>query len=289
MNRFVSIFEIIFKLLIVTCIPVFSNTQTANFTKLVSELGKSKRFEFEFIGRGSSTSETYLKYKTLLGIADTGQLLTLINNSNPIIRCYAAFGLIDKKYSKIDKVFEMVIKHDAYIESQRVDLIDKSPLSELVYYRYLNSVPRKSRPKDSVLFLIDSMILTSCCNNNQLIFAALDNRIFPKRMISTIENLADTKLNIHAINYLAKWNRAEYSAKIDSLIILHLQSTKIHSLGSSGFYNEIAVLIELDRALGLNHKSFLIQKMKSDNFWEIERERFIYLLYSYSISEDDLK
>lgn len=97
--------------------------------------------------------------------ASEAQLLELTNHTDPIVRGYAIWGLIDKGHMSIIEVFKSLASDTTMVKTRSRDLLDMEPLSFLLYQRVrMNMFYSKRRGIDSlqnrkILWKLDSLML----------------------------------------------------------------------------------------------------------------------------------
>jgi hypothetical protein len=269
------------------CLFIFSGfSYSQSVDEIVKQFISTNEVQYEHIGFGSTKSKLYQDYLTLTQIADNNELIKLTNHNNAIVRCYAGWALIDRKYSRLDSIYHSFLNNDAKVTTYSIDIKGNDNISSEFYHRYWNSLDFKDKAKDSVLFKLDSLTLYNANSDWLLILRALNNRIYPKSYNKQIEFLAFEKNNRQAIFYLSNWYKADYVEKLKPTLIKYLQKTDFKNVGITPYYQ---VIEELLRYKDEEIEPIIVEKLRKDKHWELKRQRFINLLHDYSIYEYDLQ
>ena len=262
----------------------FSYSQSVD--EIVKRFVSTNEVQYEHIGFGSTNSKLYQDYLTFTKLADNKELIKLTNHNNAVVRCYAGWALIDRKYSRLDSIYQSFLNNDAEVTTYSIDIKDNDKISSEFYHRYWNSLDFKDKAKDSVLFKLDSLTLYNSKSDWLLILRALENRIYPKSYNKQIEYLAFEKNNRDAIFYLSNWYKAEYVDKLKPALIKYLQTTDFKDVGTTPYYQVIEELLKLkDEEI----EQIIVEKLRKDKHWEFDKQRFVNLLHDNSIYESDLQ
>jgi hypothetical protein len=263
--------------ILITLKSLYSKT----IDEIVNGFISAKMVQYEHIGRGSTKSELYQDYKLLVEMASVEKLLELSTHENPIVRCYAGWGLIDKKYENLESVFEDFLNNDAKILTQRNDILDDDKLSDEFYHRYWNFVENKS--EDKMLFNLDSIILSNQNADWLLISRALENRIYPRSYHKQIEHLAFDQHDFSALFYLSNWYKAEYKEQLKIGLVEYLKSTNFKDVGVTPYFQ---VINELFKFNDKEIEKIIVDKLRKDTQWKFEKQRFLDLLNDNSLYEE---
>lgn len=274
----------IFTLIYFLILSGFSYSQSVD--EIVKRFVSTNEVQYEYIGFGSTNSKLYQDYLTLTKIADNKELIKLTNHNNAVVRCYAGWALIDRKYSRLDSIYQSFLNSDAEVTTYSIDIKDIDKISREFYHRYWNSLDFKDKAKDLVLFKLDSLTLYNSNSDWLLILRALENRIFPKSYNKQIEFLAFEKNNREAIFYLSNWYKAKYVDKLKPALIKYLQTTDFKDVGTTPYYQVIEELLKFkDEEI----EQIIVEKLRKDKHWEFDKQRFVNLLHDNSIYESDLQ
>lgn len=274
----------IFTLMCFSIFSVFSYSQSVD--EIVKRFISTNEVQYEYIGFGSTKSKLYKDYLTLAKNANNNELVKLTNHNNAVVRCYAGWALIDRKYSRLDSIYQSFLNNDAEVITYSIDLKGNDNISTVFYHRYWNSLEFKAKTKDSVLLKLDSLTLYNENSYWLLILRALENRVYPKSYNRQIEYLAFDKNNIDAILYLSNWYKAEYVDRLKPALIQYPQKTDFKNVGTTSYYRVIDELLKFkDEEIVL----IIVEKLRRDKHWEFEKQRFVKLLLDYGIYESDLQ
>jgi hypothetical protein len=274
----------IFTLIWFLILSGFSYSQSVD--EIVKQFISTNEVQYEHIGFGSTKSKLYHDYLTLTQIADNNELIKLTNHNNAVVRCYAGWALIDRKYFRLDSIYQSFLNNDAEVTTYSIDIKGNDNISSEFYHRYWNSLDFKDKAKDSVLFKLDSLTLYNANSDWLLILRALDNRIYAKSYNKQIEFLAFEKNNRQAIFYLSNWYKADYVEKLKPALIKYFQTTDFKNVGVTPYYQVIEELLKYkDEEI----EQIIVEKLRKDKHWEFERQRFVNLLHDNSIYESDLQ
>ncbi len=91
---------------------------------------------------------------------------------------------------------------------------------------------------------------------------------------------------MEAIFYLCNWYKAEYVNELKKSLVQYLKKTNFKDTGTTDYYKTVEKLFKFNDP---EIRKIVIAKMKKDQFWENEKERFKYLLednYIYNIDTE---
>jgi len=277
---------------ILTCITIFatllcvnsSSGQTKQLSVLVDKIVKLNEVQYEHVGIAGSKSENYKNFLKLKEIATTDELVHLTDNENATVACYASWALADKQYPDLKTIFQKFILNDKEVKTFNGCIKSQDNISSELYHRYWNSVDITKRPTDKTLLDIDSVIIFSKNPYWLLASRAMDNRIYQEPYKSQISVLAFEKGCKEAVLYLCNWHKAEYSEKIKTALLKYLLNTDFKKTGTTDYYSTVE---ELFKFKDPEIRKAIITKMKKDRHWEMEKERFNYLLQDNCIFNID--
>ena len=84
--------QISFIFLLAACIAIFAQTKES----LLNQLRQANTFENEHIGDQGQKSELYAAAQELVNLCSGKELLELLNDTSPVVKCYTAFFIQDK-------------------------------------------------------------------------------------------------------------------------------------------------------------------------------------------------
>lgn len=258
--------------------------QSQTIAEIVNRFKTAKELEFEDVGLASTKSELYQDFLKLVRLANAGTLIKLTKHESPIVRCYAGWGIIDKKYPNLAEVYVSFLENDINVDYATLDMGDRDKISSLFYHRYWNKIDYKKKATDKILFTLDSISLYNPHSNWLLITRALENRIYPYSFNKQIEYLAFNKKEQSALFYLSNWFKAFYVNRLKAAFISYLNTTSFKNVGADIYYN---VVNELLKFKDVNINKIIIKKLQRDKHWECDKKRFEDLLSNYGIYEYD--
>lgn len=262
----------------------FASGQTVD--DIVKKIASVNELQDKHIGFAGSESEQYKNFELLKSKADIDELLKLIDNKNSVVACYAAFALVDKSYNDLSSIYLKFLNNDKEIATFSGCIKSNDKISSEFYHHYWNSVNENERENDKQLFKLDSITLYRKKSYWLLIARALENRVYPLTFNAQIEYLAFEKVNNDAIFYLSNWYKAQYKDKIEQALLLYLKQTDFKNTGTTDYYQVIAELFKF-RDPDINKK--ILEKLKTDKHWTMEKQLFIPLLQDNGIYESDIR
>ncbi len=143
----------------------------------MSKIASVNELHFRHIGIGFEDSDQFARYEKLSASSTTKELLPLARHQNLVVRCYAAWALVDKKYEDLDALFREFLDEKEEVIVYSVCLKDSDPISSVLYHRYFNSVETPKKETDPLLIRLDNIILNNFPKADRLlIHRALENR-----------------------------------------------------------------------------------------------------------------
>lgn len=251
---------------------------------IVDNIAKVNEVQGEHIGNAGSESENYKNFKQLKEIATTEELVQLTNNKNPAVACYAGWALADKSYKDLSSIFKKFIIHNRQVETFSGCIKSQESISSELYHRYWNNIDNTKKSTDKTLIQLDSIVLYSYNPYWLLMTRALDNRVYQEPYKKQIVFLAFEQGNRDAIFYLCNWHKAEYADEIKVSLVQYLNRTNFKNTGIIDYYKTVEELLKFKDS---KIEKLVIAKMKKDRHWEMERQRFKYLLEDYYIYDID--
>lgn len=258
-----------------------------NLDSIVKCIAAINEVQSDHIGIGGSPSENFRNYVQLKKAATTEQLVTLTDNENATVACYAAWALADESYSDLCKVFMKFIRHDRVVTRFSGCIRSLNSISSELYHRYWNNLEVSDRPKDKILLGLDSAVLFSENPDWLLLDRALENRVYLEPYKTQIANLAFNDGHSEAIFYLCLWHRAEYVEQLKPALLKYLKETEFKNVGISPYYKTVSELL-IFKDSEINNE--VIVKMRNDRHWEGDEARFMHLLadcYIYDIESEE--
>lgn len=256
--------------------------QTKKLTTIVEKITKINEVQDEHVGYAGTESENFKNFKQLKEIATTEELVLLTDNKNPTVACYASWALADNTYSDLKTIFQKFIIQDRQVETFSGCMKSQDNISKKLYFRYWNSVDISKRPTDKILLELDNIVLFSKKPDWLLLNMAMENRVYREPYKTQISILAFEQGKSEAIFYLCNWHKAEYADKIKTALVKYLNETAFNN--TVKYYKIIEELFKFNDP---QIRKAIIAKMKKDRRWEMEKERFNYLLLENGIYNID--
>jgi hypothetical protein len=260
--------------------------QSKKLSAIVEQIAKINEVQQEHVGFAGTESENYKNFKQLKEIATTEELVQLTDNKNATVACYASWALADNVYPSLKTIFQKFVTQDKKVETFSGCIKSQDNISSELYHRYWNSVDDTKRPTDKILLELDSIVIYSKSPYWLLLNRAMENRVYQEPYKSQISILAFDRGYKEAILYLCNWHKAEYADKIKTALLKYLNETQFKNTGTTDYYSTVE---ELFKFKDPEIRKAIIAKMKKDRHWEMEKERFKYILednYIYNIDSE---
>ena len=84
--------KIVLFFLIISCIKLFAQSKES----LLEKLREENHFEYNIIGFAPEESELYKSAQELVNLCDDNELIDLLNDKSPVVKCYVAYFIEDK-------------------------------------------------------------------------------------------------------------------------------------------------------------------------------------------------
>jgi hypothetical protein len=255
--------------------------------EIIHKIAEINEVQHQYVGFAGRESENYMNFLQLKKAATTEELISLTQDTNNVVACYAAWALADMSYPGLPGIFTYFL--DAH---KRVNTFSGCIRSSFydgsveLYHRYWNnlnlSLTDSIKATDKLLLQLDSIILYR--NSNWLLMSrALENRVYPASYRSRLEHLAFNKGSSEALFYLCTWHRADNYENIKKSLLAYLQKTDFSNTGTTDYYRTLDELLKFrDREI----EKLIVEKMKKDRHWKNDEYRFKGLLDEYSIYEN---
>lgn len=189
--------------------------------------------------------DPYHNFELLKSKATTQELLALTKHSNKVVACYAGWGLIDREYKDIVKIFNYFLDSNYKVSSVTSCLSSNRFISSILYAKYeqhiLSGVDitdfKKSKEillNDEQLFKMDSLVIFKKNSDHFILREALYNRVYSSNFLPQIKKLAFSDRNIDAIKYIFKNHLSGNEKPIQESLIKYVEE------GSNKYYrNEV--------------------------------------------------
>lgn len=256
------------------------------------------------IGQAEVITDQYRNYMKLQQMATTEDLVSLTDDSNGVVNCYAAFELINRNYQDMLPLFAKLLKAD-----KRITIIYgciKMSESELWYDVYMQYLGKRTGEAVKARRGMDSCVTDS--ELEQYIFSCLsqdgallgidscilfsDNyirdykrgwplihRLYPASYLPRIEHLAFETWSKEAMKYLRKHYGSKYDPQIKQALLAYMQGDDCKKWG---YYSEVAELIKYrDEAVN----QAVVKQMTSDKAWKKNYRAYKKLFAQYDLKE----
>lgn len=260
--------------------------QTQKLTTIIDKIAKINEVQGKHVGFSGTESENYKNFKQLKETATIEELVQLTDNKNAAVACYASWALADNTYINLKTIFQKFVLQDRQVETFSGCIQSQDYISSELYHRYWNSVDISKRPTDKILLELDSIIIFSKKPYWLLLNRSMENRVYGESYKTQISILAFDQGQREAIFYLCNWHKAEYADKIKVALVQYLNKTEFKKTGATDYYKVVEELFKFNDP---KIRKAIIAKMKKDRHWEMEKERFQYLLsdnYIYNIDSE---
>lgn len=252
--------------------------------EIVSKIESINEVQSAHVGAAGVESDNYKNFIALKKVATIQELIQLTDNKNNVVACYSAMALADKSYPDLKTIFHKFLNKDRQVETFSGCIKSQDPISSELYHQYWNNVDDNLKATDKILIELDSIILYSKNVYWLLITRAIENRVYNEPYKTQIATLAFDKGNNDAIYYLCNWHKAEYADKLKFTLLKYLKATKFSNTGTTDYYKTVEQLFSFkDDKI----RKEIIAKMKKDRHWEMEKDRFKYILEDNGIYNID--
>lgn len=251
---------------------------------IVSKIESINEVQSAHIGAAGFESENYKNFTALKKLAKAQELIQLTDNKNNVVACYAAMALADKSYPDLKSLFLKFVNKDRQVETFSGCIKSQDPISSKLYHQYWTNIDDNLKATDRTLLELDSIILYSRNVYWLLTARAIENRVYNEPYKTQIATLAFEKGNSDAIYYLCNWHKAEYAGKLKFALLKYLKTTNFSDTGITDYYKTVEQLFSFKDD---NIRKEIVAKMKKDRHWEMEKDRFKYLLEDNGIYNID--
>lgn len=275
---------------IAVCLLIFSvgKTQKSQIPQGVKDIVSSMEaidiVQSEFIGYAGAESKNYQNFLALKKNANTDELIELTYYHNHVVACYAAMALADKSYPGIASVFSSFLSKNKKVKTLNGCIGGEDDMASVLYHEYWNKIEDNTRATDKTLLAFDSVILYSNNHDWLIIYRALNNRLYNEPYKSRIATLAFDEGVMDAVYYLCNWHKAEYADRLKTALLWHLKHTDFSETGTTDYYETTQQLFSF-KSPDINKQ--VIDKIKNDRHWEMEKGKFKNLLEENDIYDID--
>lgn len=183
--------------------PIFGQELRPEIRTIVAFLAQSTTVVGQHIGVYGEVPDLYEQFEQLREKADTSELQSLLVQENKVVRTYASWALIDRRFSRLDVVFATIMaQQDSVWYHFFCDKYPESVTSlfyNRVYYQYTyNKTSLKVTSYfDLQLQVLDSMLIYGY-NRGEAFKKALKNNQGSLKHIQRIKYLAEVEMNPEA-------------------------------------------------------------------------------------------
>ncbi len=224
-------------LLYILTILFFGMTSCQNIPSLVDSIAKENTIECEAVGLTGRKSNIYKNFEKLKRSASKKKLIQLINHDSLSVVGYSSYALIDKKLVNPSELLTKFINKKESVSTFCGCLMDRKSISSLIYHRYWNTRIEYPNEEDFDNFIIndskelkkmDSIILFSKEPDRILLIRALENRVYPKKYKSKIEDWAFNNGNFFALKYVLTNLYDGNQKRIEFSLIKYLEKEDVY-------------------------------------------------------------
>mgnify|MGYP000347594806 CR=1 FL=1 len=209
-------------------------------------VGRENYVECDQKGFVPRPTKSYRKYKKFRRSTGEQELLKLAQSENLALKTYAYWALIEKSEIEYLEIFEKLLQDTSEVVYGCGCTSSSEKISTTTYFNYFITQPPFYSPDgeplerlktDEKLYKLDSLIVFSELQEDDLLWYALDHREFTtKEILERIIELAFEKDNEASANYI-KDNFDKESFEIYKQQILSLNTEKLTDFGKELFEN----------------------------------------------------
>jgi hypothetical protein len=288
-----KLLTIIFSLTISLC---FSQTKE----QLIDSIIKVNRVESDCVGIGCMVSPQYTRFQKLKKKLTDKELIELSKHLNPTIRTYASKELIQSEKGNVPELLSAELEKNEMVETFEGCIMDKEPISSIIYHEYLNKIRIKTSKKikgnnyeqdlamqkalatDLTMEKLDSLIIYSEKEVDWLLYdRAFENRKHKDSYLPRIEKLAFSRNNAYAYDYLKKYYSSEYSEKLENYLRADFPKAKFQTENEVFYLHSfIETLLESKNE---EFKQIAINKLRTEEVWKKHKGWFNTTLKKHGI------
>jgi len=288
-----KLLTIIFSLIISLC---FSQTKE----QLIDSIIKVNRVESDCVGIGCMVSPQYTRFQKLKKKLSEKELIELAKHENPTIRTYASIELIQSDKGNVPELLSTELRNNEMVETFEGCIMDIEPISSIIYHEYWNKIRieasrkikvnnyeqdlamKKALATDLTMEKLDSIVIYS----DKEVYWLLYSRTFEDRKqndnyLPRIEELAFSKNNSYAFEYLEKYYKSEYSEKLENYLRTDFPKAKFQTENEVFYLHSfIETLLESKNE---DFKKIAINKLRTDEVWKDRKSWFNTTLKKHGI------
>lgn len=288
-----KLLTIILSLTISLC---FSQTKE----QLIDSIIKVNRVDSDCVGYGCVVSSQYKRFQRLKQKLSDKELIELSKHKNPVIRTYASIELINSGQGNVPELLSKELQKNEMVKTFEGCLMDFETISSIIYHEYWNKIRIEALQKvkgnnyeqdlamkkvvktDLTIEKLDSVIIYSEKKVDWLLFdRAFENRKHKESYLPRIEELAFSKNNAYAFDYLKKYYSSEYSEKLENYIRTDFPKAKFQTENEIFYLHSfIETLLESKNE---EFKKIAINKLRTDEVWKDRKGWFNTTLNKHGI------
>lgn len=288
-----KLLTIIFSLTISLC---FSQTKE----QLIDSIIKVNTVESDCVGIGCMVSPQYTRFQKLKKKLSEKELIELSKHENPTIRTYASKELIQSEKGNVPELLSTELQKNEMVETFDGCIMDTEPISSIIYHEYWNKIRieasrkitgnnyeqdlamQKALETDLTMEKLDSVIIYSDKEVDWLLYdRTFKNRKHKDSYLPRIEELAFSRNNSYAFDYLKKYYPSEYSEKLEKYLTTDFPKAKFKTKNEVFYLHSfIETLLESNNE---EFKKIAISKLRTDEVWKERKGWFNTTLKKHGI------
>ena len=287
-----KLFTIIFSLTISLC---FSQTKQ----QLIDSIINVNRVESNCIGNACLPSSQYKRFQKLKKKISYKELIELSKHENSTIRTYASIELIQSNKGNVPELLLTELRKNEMVETFDGCTIDVEPISSIIYHEYWNKIRieasrikgnnyeqglaiQKALATDLTIKKLDSILIYSEKEVYWLLYKrTFENRKHTDGYLSRIKELAFSKNNAYAFDYLKKYYSSEYSEELENYLKSDFSKAKFQTENEIFYLHSfIKTLLEIKNE---EFKKIAIHKLRTEDVWKSRKGWFYTTLKKHGI------
>ncbi|MGG8497847.1 hypothetical protein ACQY1Q_15655 [Tenacibaculum sp. TC6] len=288
-----KLLTITFSLTISLC---FSQTKE----QLIDSIIKVNRVESSCIGIGCMSSPQYARFQKLKKKLSQKELIELSKHKNATIRTYASIELIQSDKRNVPELLSAELQKNEMVETIEGCIIDFKPISSIIYHKYWNKIRIEASRKikdnnheqdlamqkvlatDLTMEKLDSVIIYSEKEIYWLLYdRTFKNRKYKNSYLPRIKELAFSKNNAYAFDYLKKHYSTQYSVELENYLKNNFPKAKFKTENEVFYLHSfIEILLESKND---EFKKIAINKLRTDEVWKDQKGWFNATLKKHGI------
>lgn len=196
--------------------------------ELVDIMAQVNEVHDSAVGVAGIKTEQFKAFEKLKELVTIDELVELTNHPNPVITCYASWGLVDKNYNRLEIVFSQLLKRNEKVAIYYGCQGKFLTIKESLYLKYFNKLlnqmdsPFYQVSTDSQLFKLDSLILFYDNISETLLNHAFENNTFGGKFLERIKFIAFEQKKFVAMKYIFNNHRNCCEERLAEELLLYL-------------------------------------------------------------------